>query len=154
MKVKIEMTEGLAEDEIIIRCSRLNDEIISLQNYISRQSNASRCLPLQEGETDYYIPLQEIYFFETGGREVRAHTANRLFICPYKLYELEDLLPGGFMRISKSSIVNLDYIYSITRNLTASSTIEFTGSKKRVLVSRAYYKALTGRLRERKLTPG
>ena len=55
------------------------------------------------------------------------------------------------MRVSKSTIANLDYIYSITRNLTASSEVEFTGSRKKALVSRAYYKALTERLKARKL---
>ncbi len=150
MKVKIEIEDGLPEDEVVIRCAHLNDEIVSLQNYIAGQNNANRHLPLRNGETDYYIPVNEIYFFETEGREVRAHTADRIFVCPYKLYELEDLLPGGFMRISKSSIVNLDYIYSITRNLSASSIVEFSGSNKRALVSRAYYKALVERLHERK----
>ena len=154
MKVKIEIEEGLPEDEVIIRCARLNDDIISLQNHISRLSNGKRHLALRGGETDYYIPIGEIYFFETEGREIRAHTADKLFICPYKLYELEELLPGNFMRISKSSIANLDRIYSITRNLTASSIVEFTGSSKRAMVSRIYYKALAERLRERKLEPG
>ena len=97
------------------------------------------------------FPVHDIYFFETEGREIRAHTADKLFVCPYKLYELEDLLPGCFMRISKSSIANMDHIYSITRNLTASSIVEFTGSNKHALVSRGYYKALTERLHERKL---
>ena len=151
MKVTIEMVEELNEDEVIIRCSHLSDEIIDLQNHIVKQCGEKRHLALRSGETDYFIPVHDIYFFETEGREIRAHTADQLFICPYKLYELEDLLPGGFMRISKSSIVNLDYIYSITRNLTASSIVEFTGSKKRALVSRAYYKALIERLHERKL---
>lgn len=151
MKVKIEIEEGLAEDEVIIRCGHLDDEIISLQNYISKQNNGKRCLMLSSEGTNYYIPMEEIYFFETEGREIRAHTAGKIFICNYKLYELEELLPGCFMRISKSSIVNMEYIYSITRNLTASSVVEFTGSNKRVLVSRAYYKALVERLHERKL---
>lgn len=151
MKVKIEIEEGLIEDEVVIRCGRLNDGIISLQNYISKQNNGKQCLALCDGETDYYIPIEEIYFFETEGREVRAHTAEKIFVCAYKLYELEELLPGSFMRISKSSIVNMEYVYSVTRNLTASSVVEFMGSKKRVLVSRAYYKAFVERLRERKL---
>lgn len=151
MKVKIEIEEGLAEEEVIIRCDHLNDGIISLQNYISRQSNGKSCLALKSGGTDYYVPMEEIYFFETEGREIRAHTADKIFACDYKLYELEELLPGCFMRISKSSIANMEYIYSITRNLTASSVVEFTGSSKKVLVSRAYYKALVERLHERKL---
>ena len=37
MKVKIEIEEGLAEEEVILRCSRLSDNIVSLQNYISKQ---------------------------------------------------------------------------------------------------------------------
>lgn len=151
MKVKIELDKGISEEEIIIRCRHLSEEIVSLQNYITKQNNGRQCLSLHSGDTDYYIPIHDIYFFETEGREIRAHTTDRLFFCPYRLYELEDLLPGSFMRISKSSIVNLDHIYSITRNLTASSIVEFAGSNKRVLVSRAYYKALVERLHERKL---
>lgn len=151
MRVKIEIEEGLAEEEVIIKCGCLSEGVINLQNYISKQGNGKRCLPLSSGDTEYYIPMEEIYFFETEGREIRAHTADKLFFCNYKLYELEELLPGNFMRISKSAIANLDHIYSITRNLTASSEVEFNGSNKKALVSRAYYKALIERLSIRKL---
>lgn len=151
MKVKIEIEEGLAEEEIVIRCGRLNDRIVSLQNYISRQGNARSCLAVKKAETEYFIPMEEIYFFETEGRQMRVHTADQIFTCDYRLYELEELLPGSFMRISKSSIANLDLVYSVTRNLTASSVIEFRESGKKAFVSRAYFKAVTDRLKARKL---
>lgn len=151
MKVKIEIEDGLAEEEVVIRCGSLNDSVVSLQNYISKQNNGRRCLSLTNGETDFFVPIEEIYFFETEGRELRAHTAEKIFTCGYKLYELEELLPGSFMRISKSTIANLDYIYSITRNLTASSVVEFSGSSKKALVSRSYYRLLVERLNTRKL---
>ncbi len=151
MKVKIEIEEGLTEEEVIIRCGSLNDSVVNLQNYISKQNNGKRCLTLTNGETDFFVPMEEIYFFETEGRELRAHTADKMFACSYKLYELEELLPGSFMRISKSTIANMDYIYSITRNLTASSVVEFSGSKKRAMVSRSYYRLLVERLNTRKL---
>lgn len=151
MKVKIEIEEGLAEEEVIIRCGALNDSLVSLQNYISKHNNGKRCLALTSGETEFYIPMEEIYFFETEGRELRAHTADKIFTCAYKLYELEEMLPGSFMRVSKSGIVNLDAIYSITRNLTASSIVEFVGSSKKALVSRGYYKLLMERLKARRL---
>ena len=86
----------------------------------------------------------------TEGKLVQAHTADRLYLTDRKLYELEESLPGSFMRISKSTIVNLDHIYSITRNLTASSIVEFYGTAKKVYVSRNYYKALTERLGEKR----
>ena len=59
-----------------------------------------------------------------------------------KLYELEEILPRKFVRISKSSIVNSDKIYSIQKNLTASSLIEFKNTHKQIYVSRSYYKLL------------
>ena len=151
MKVKIEIDSELEETEVIIRCGRLDDSIVSLQNAVVEQGNSKRCITLNKRETAYYVPVEEIYFFETEGKEIHAHTAEQLFEAPYKLYELEELLPAGFMRISKSTIVNLDYIYSITRNLTASSVVEFTGSNKKALVSRGYYKALVDRLNARRL---
>lgn len=151
MRVKIEIIDGLTETEVLIRCGQLDESIVMLQNYIMDQGNGKRCLPLSRGDTDYYVPMEQIYFFETEGKEIYAHTADQLFQCPYKLYELEELLPGGFMRISKSTIANLDYIYSITRNLTASSVAEFKGSEKSVMVSRGYYKSVLERLRERRM---
>ena len=54
------------------------------------------------------------------------------------------------MRISKSTIVNLDHIYSITKNLSASSRVEFYGTAKKAYVSRNYYKALIEKLGERR----
>lgn len=151
MKVKIEIEEGLAEEEVIIRCGKLNDAVVSLQNYILKQNSGKSYLTLTRGETDYFVPLEEILFFDTEGRELRAHTADKIFTCNYRLYELEELLSGSFMRISKSTIVNLDRIYSITRNLTASSLVEFAGSSKKTAVSRSYYKLLLERLSARKL---
>lgn len=151
MKVKIEIDSALEETEVIIRCNRLDDSIIALQNSVTEQGGGRQCLSLNKGETSYYVPIEDIYFFETEGKQMKAHTADKIFETSYKLYELENLLPAGFMRISKSTIVNLDYIYSITRNLTASSVVEFAGSKKRAMVSRSYYKALVDRLEARRL---
>lgn len=151
MKVKIEIQEGLEEAEVVIRCGQLTDTIVGLQNYISKQGSEKRCLSLMSGETEYFVPMEQIYFFETEGRELRAHTADKIFTCGYKLYELEELLPGAFMRISKSTIANLDVVYSITRNLTASSVIEFIGSSKKAMVSRGYYKLLVERLKARRI---
>jgi len=151
MKVKIEIEEGLAEEEVVIRCGALSDMVISLQNYISKQTSGKRCMSLTSEGTEYFIPMEEIYFFETSGREITAHTADKRFLCGYKLYELEELLPGSFTRISKSSIANLDYVYSITRSLTSSSVMEFRGSVKKAFVSRAYFKAVAERLNARKL---
>lgn len=154
MKVKIEICPDMEEDEVTIRCRELNDAVLKLQALAADSGAGGRKLSLHRGDTEYYVALSDILFFETQGREIQAHTADKLFETCYKLYELEEQLPGYFMRISKSTIVNLEYIYSITRNLTASSVVEFAGSPKKVYVSRSYYKALIERLEEKRKAGG
>lgn len=150
MKVKIEIDPALAEDEVIIRCRRMDEHILKLQQDIAKAEPEKNCISLQDAGTSYFVPLDEILFFETEGKHIQAHMASRLYLTEHKLYELEESLPGSFMRISKSTIVNLDHIYSITRNLAASSAVAFYGTPKKVYVSRSYYKALIERLGERR----
>lgn len=157
MKIRMEIDEVLQEDEIIIRCRTLDDTIQSLQAAISahlagtgtNSVDSLRYLTLKRADTDYFIPIEEILFFETEDKCVYAHTKEQSFQTEFKLYELEEMLSGNFMRISKAALVNLNHIYSITRNITASSVIEFQGTAKNVYVSRHYYKALLERLTER-----
>ena len=74
MKVKIEIASGASEPEVLIRCERLDESVIALQNYILEQSHSSQVFMLRQGETEYYIPVKDILFFETEGRTIAAHT--------------------------------------------------------------------------------
>jgi len=88
-------------------------------------------------------------FFETGHDGVYAHTAADAFKTEFKLYELQEMLPEKFVRVSKSAIVNIVHILSISRNLASSSLIRFQRSHKQIYVSRFYYKDLKHKLNER-----
>ena len=67
-------------------------------------------LTYKKDNIEYYISLNEVLFFETEENNVFAHTLENVYQVKYKLYELEKILPGNFMRVSKSSILNIDYI--------------------------------------------
>ena len=151
MKIKIEIDENLPEDEVLIRCRGLTEQVTEIQNAVSEVVNTSQRFVFYRGNTEYYLALDEILFFETDGDGINAHTRDNIYQTKYKLYELEDLLPGCFMRISKSSIVNTNHIYSISRNLTASSVVAFAGTHKQVYVSRYYYKPLVNKLEEKRI---
>lgn len=150
MKVTIEVDENLSEECVVIKCKELNDNIIKMQQALAEHTKSDMTMALHKTDKEYYMPLDKIIFFETENKEVRAHTREEIYETTYKLYELEELLPGYFMRISKSTIVNLNHIYSITKNIAASSVVEFGDSHKKVYVSRNYYKALVERLAEKR----
>ncbi len=150
MKVRVEIDENLKEDEIIIRSNILDDKTQKVYDALMDITRGSQHLMLYKGNVEYYMPLESILFFETADNCISAHTANNIFETTYRLYELEEKLPGYFMRVSKSTILNVNQIYSISRNLTASSEVQFIGTHKQVYVSRLYYKSLKCRLEEKR----
>lgn len=149
MKIRIELVEGLEEDELLIRCSSLNSEITELQQFLQNKQRQNTKFVFYKDNQEFYFPVAEVLFFETDGEAVYAHTRSDAYRIKHRLYELEELLPRQFMRASKSSIVNLARIYSITRNITASSLVQFSKTPKELYISRHYYKALQERLNER-----
>lgn len=147
MKLRIEITEGSVEDEVVIRCGRVDENVQKLQEFISALSAPK--LTFYKGTQEYYLPLESILFFETDGEQVFAHTANEAFRVKRRLYELEDLLPRTFIRAAKGTIVNTSHIYAINRSLTASSQVRFAGTHKQIYVSRHYYNTLKEKMNER-----
>ncbi len=150
MKVRIEVDEGLVDEYIVIHCRQLDNRILGIQEALIESSGREQTILLHKANIEYYIELEKILFFESEEKLIHAHTKSEIYDTEYKLYELEELLPGYFMRISKSTIINLKHVYSITRNLTASSVVEFNNCHKAVYVSRNYYKALVERLAEKR----
>lgn len=53
MKIRIEIDEGIAEDEVLIRCSGLTEEVTAVQKAVSDVVNASSRFPFYKGNTEY-----------------------------------------------------------------------------------------------------
>ena len=149
MKLRIEVTDGSSEDEVIIRCARVDESVQKLQAFI--QSMSAPKMIFYKGTQEYYLPLEEILFFETDGEQIHAHTASDAFRVKHRLYELEDMLPHYFIRAAKGTIVNTAQIYAIDRNLTSSSHVKFVGTHKHIYVSRHYYSTLKDKMKERRI---
>ncbi len=151
MKVRIEIETNLEDAEVIVRCNKIDEQILTLHKIITEINGPEKQLTFYKNDTEYYLSLNKILFFDTDSGSISAHTANDVYQVKYKLYELEELLPGYFMRISKSSILNINKVYSITKNITAASIVAFEKCHKQVYVSRNFYKALKSRLEEKRL---
>ena len=147
MKIRIEIDKD-QDEEIIIRCKNIDERINSIQKFIESES-VNKKIKLFKDNMEYYIDLKSILFFETNDLFVSAHTVDNVFQIKHKLYELEKTLPNYFIRVSKSTILNVNHIYSIDRNITSSSTVIFNKTHKKVYVSRMYYKLLKQKMEGR-----
>lgn len=142
MKISIQIDDSLDECEVIIKAKELNSEVAGIQRALSGISSSRGEIVFMKDDTEYYFPVDKILFFETDSNKVFAHTAQDAFEVRQKLYELEELLPSYFLRVSKSTILNTRKVFGLTRNVTASSRVDFAGSQKSVYVSRNFYKPL------------
>lgn len=150
MKIRIEIDELLEEEEIIIRSNSLDERVQKIQSAVDEVIRAQHKLVFYKGDTAYYLKLDEILFFETEGSGIQAHTKDDIYRIKYKLYELEEMLPGYFMRVSKSAILNTRSIYAINRSVASPVVVQFQDTHKQVYVSRYYYKPLKERLVEKR----
>lgn len=151
MRVRIEQTSDNVTDEVVIRCHSVTPEVESLARLL-RHCEEQPTLPgFFKGDEQYYLSLREILFFETEEERVYAHTDNDSFEVRARLYELEDTLPGYFIRVSRSAIVSIIHVLSIQKGLTRVNLIAFRKSHKVVYGSRMYGKELFRRMNERYL---
>ncbi|MCM0599046.1 LytTR family DNA-binding domain-containing protein [Periweissella fabalis] len=152
MKITIEIDPSIPDLEVVLRTPQFNEQVSELQN-ILQAFDANQVPELIapityiKDDTEYYFNNAEVLFFETDDRDVYAHTINDAYIVKQRLYELEQRLMPGFMRISKSALLNVHAVYGLTRTVTG-ATVGFQNSPKVAFVSRRYFKDLKERLEE------
>ena len=106
MKINIELDSNLKEVELVIKTPDLNSDVILIKELVEKAIVNSQKIIFYKGDSEYFIPLESILFFETDDNKVYAHTIDEFFEVKFKLYELEQLIPFYYCRISKSSIIN------------------------------------------------
>lgn len=94
----------------------------------------------------YPIPTKDIVYIEGYRREAYLHTEKASYEINYRLYEAEELLGDDmFIRINKSTIVNISKIKSIMPALNACYSMEMVNG---ILLecSRQYWKTFKKKL--------
>ena len=151
MKVELDIDESLQEDSITIHCRELSDEVIELQRQIASYCSGTKRIIAEKNGTEFYLELKDLCFMEADGNYIAIHTATDIYRTKQKLYELEELLPRDFIRVSKSAIINTKQVTAIKKNIAGPSEIAFKGSSKRTYASRNYIRALLEIMDEKRL---
>lgn len=150
MKLRVEITDG--EDvEVTVRCPGITDEVRRIEEAIRSASGRGTSLALTLGKEEHFVPCEEILFFESDSGRTAAHTADRMYHTQYKLAELERMLPRSFVRASKSCVINTACVSSISHNPVSASEASFSGTYKKIYISRMYYKAVRDIIEETRI---
>lgn len=150
MKVKTELC-GDGEELIVIKCRRRTEDIIALEKLLNNALNEKNEMVLFLNGTEHYVNKGDVLFFEAERNAVYAHTAELMLKTEHRLFELENLLPYYFVRVSKSVIINVKQVSSLKRELMGGGELCFKSSDKKTYFSRNYYKKLKEKINEIRL---
>lgn len=143
MKITIIDPAPGEEEEVIIKCHAISDDVQRLIQKIKLGDN--KIVGYIAGGI-HLLDTDAIYYFETVDNKVFAYCEKQVYEVKEKLYELENLLEmTSFMRISKSTILNLNKVKSLSPAFGGrfEATLD---NGERTIISRQYVPVLKERL--------
>ena len=139
MKVIIQKIPDTAAEQVIIECVKQTKDIDDIKNYVLSKDTA---LTGTLDERLYRFSLDEVFYFEAVGERVYAYLEKNVYELKKRLYELENAYSQGhFIRCSKSVLINLMKVESLSPALNGRFTAHLK-NKEKVIISRQYVRGL------------
>lgn len=143
MKITINIDENLKDTEIVVNSSSLSpmlEQIIATLRIIDQQMLVSR------EQEEFILDVAKIVYVESVDRKTFVYTKENVYESKLKLYEMEELLcQSGFLRASKSTLIQLKQIRSLKAELNRKIRITMENGEQ-IIASRQYADELKRRL--------
>ncbi len=107
MNAQIKIISGLEEPYVEIYTSDITDDI---QNLLSLIKASSNIVTAQQDERTIVLKERDIYMIRVENEKTIIYCKEKKYYSKKRLYELENILKHSFMKISKTTLVNLQYI--------------------------------------------
>lgn len=135
MKLEIIKSKNYKETEVIIKCSDIDQ---NLKKAIDILQNSEKVIIAQHEKSTKKLKYDCVYYFESVDEQTFVYTSDKVYTCMQKLYELEEILnQTSFVRISKSCILNIDYLESVRTAFNGKLEALLANGEK-VIINRHY----------------
>lgn len=139
MKITLEPS-SVTETEVIIRGNISSPEVEGLISFLNNRNNSSKLILFKEDE-QYLVDPKDVMYFEAKEGKLIVTTTQGVYNTNQKLYELKDTLSAlPFAQISKSVVVNIDYVKSVSAEFSGNYSLKLKGRKEILTISRKYMK--------------
>lgn len=146
MRLIMRERQELTEPEVTVEYREMTGSVKRVADFVRtvEQTISGR----KEGE-EYTISLQDIYYVESVDKKTFIYCEKDVYQSNRKLYELEEvLIPAGFVRVSKSIILNIEILKGV-KSLVNSRLEAILSNGERICVTRKYLKDIRGALLRR-----
>lgn len=135
MKVSVREIPLNEDEEIVIKCHEINEDVLAL---LHRIKISEEKLMVTSGDEIHQVMLRDIFYFETVDNKSFVYCRDKVYETKLKLYEFEDMTQGSrFFRATKSTVINALKISYIRPSISGRFEVCMENGEK-LLVSRQY----------------
>ena len=128
MKVQFFVSKDIEEAHAEIYTDVLTDNIqkamLLLEDDLLEEDENNSILPVKSGQDIVLLEFEEIFMIRVEEKQTKVYNQKNEFVIKKPLYKIEDTLDSNFVRISKSTIVNLRKIERVAPSLRGMMFIE------------------------------
>lgn len=129
MKVNLFLSKDVEEPYADIHTDQLTDNISKAISIL--ESDESRgMIAVKRGSDIALLELDDVYMFRVEEKQVKVYTENSDYLIKKPLYQVEEELNESFVRISKTTIVNLKKVERVAPSLKGMMFIQLKNGLK------------------------
>ena len=129
MKVNLFISRDIEEPHADIHTNELTDNITRAMS-ILESDDSNDMLAVKKGSDIALLEFRDVYMFRVEDKQVKVYTENSEYLIKKPLYQVEETLDSDFVRISKSTIVNLKKVERVAPSLKGMMFIELKNGLK------------------------
>ena len=137
MKVQLFVSKDLEEPYAEIYTDVLTDNIqkamVLLENETEEEEEGTvdnSILAVKKGQDIVLLDFEDIFMIRVEDKQTKVFTENKDYLVKKPLYQIEESLDSNFVRVSKTTIVNLRKIKRVAPSLRGMMFIELKNGLK------------------------
>ena len=129
MKVNLFVSRDIEEPYADIHTNELTDNITKAMS-ILESDDSSEMLAVKKGSDIALLEFSDVYMFRVEDKQVKVYTESSEYQIKKPLYQVEEGLTSDFVRISKTTIVNLKKVERVAPSLKGMMFIQLKNGLK------------------------
>lgn len=129
MKVNLFVSKDIEEPHADIHTNELTDNITKALS-ILESDDSNDMLAVKKGSDIALLEFGDVFMLRVEDKQVKVYTENNQYLVKKPLYQVEENLNSDFVRISKTTIVNLRKIERVAPSLKGMMFIQLKNGLK------------------------
>lgn len=129
MKVNLFVSKDIEEPYADIHTNELTDNITKAMS-ILESDDSNDMLAVKKGSDIALLEFDDVFMLRVEDKQVKVYTENNQYLIKKPLYQVEETLSSDFVRISKTTIVNLRKIERVAPSLKGMMFIQLKNGLK------------------------